>query len=241
MACCPHGCAETLDWLDREGEPYGGGSSACRRCEDMRAAHEARNNDEDGDEDDGCPAGAPWPNGRPPHLDRPVRPYSEAQKQRALKRVARIDMPNEARREFSSMCPNFAMLEEYECKVERLSSRFQDEQVVPMDSELSNTMSSTAGAGSSDFHEYRQNRRKERARLGAAHAEARRTKEREQWEAEQADREAEEQKKTAKRAAKRQRQKAARRDSTSSTAKLAATSVGAEARAEAEPAADRKT
>ena len=57
---CPHGCAETLDWYDCEGEPIREWSSACRRCEDERAAHELRaaRNEEDEDADDEGEGGA---------------------------------------------------------------------------------------------------------------------------------------------------------------------------------------
>ena len=160
--------------------------------------------------------GVPWPNGKLPLLDKPARPASEGEK-RALQRarVARIDMPDAARTDFSAMRPDFAMLEEHESKVQRLAGRVEDEGlVIPSDKDVRSVMSSTAGAGSNDFHEYRHARRQERGRLAAAHAVARKAKEREQWESEQGERAVEQEEKTAKRAAKRQRQKAAKRAAT---------------------------
>ena len=172
---------------------------------------------DDEDVDEARPSGVPWPNGRLPLLDKPARPASDGEKH-ALKRarVARIDMPAAARTDFSGMRPDSDMLEEHECKVQRLASRLDGQRVIPIDKDVHSVMSSTAGAGSQDFHEYRLRRRHERGRLGAAHAEAMKAKVREQWELEQGDRAAEQQQKTAKRAAKRQRQKAAKQAPTSS-------------------------
>ena len=167
---------------------------------------------DDDEEEEAQPSGVPWPNGRLPLLDKPARPASDGEK-RALQRarVARIDMPAAARTDFSEMRPDFTMLEEHESKVQRLAGRLDDGQVaVPIDKDVHSVMSCTAGAGSQDYHEYRQRRRQERGRLGAAHAEAMKAKVKEQWEAEQGERAAEQQQKTNKRAAKRQRQKAAK-------------------------------
>ena len=167
----------------------------------------------DDDEDEQArPSGVPWPNGRLPLLDKPSRPASDGEK-RALKRarLARIDMPAAARTGFSEMRPDFAMLEEHESKVQRLAGRLDAGQVVvPIDKDVHSVMSCTAGAGSQDYHEYRQRRRQERGRLGAVHAEAMKAKVMEQFEAEQGERAAEQQQKTNKRAVKRQRQKAAK-------------------------------
>ena len=158
-------------------------------CEQEAEGGGSSSDDED---EEARPRGVPWPNGRPPLLDAPARPASDGEK-RALKRarVARIDMPAAARSGFSEMRPDFAMLEEHESKVQRLAGRLDGEVAVPIDKDVHSVMSSTAGAGSQDFHEYRRGRRHERGRLGAAHADAMKAKAKEQWEVEQAERAAE--------------------------------------------------
>ena len=75
-----------------------------------------------------------------------------------------------------------------------------------------NVMSSTAGAGSGDFHTYRGFRKKENARIADFEAARKEDEARRAWEAEQAEREADVLAKRSKKAAKRARQKEKERE-----------------------------
>uniref|UniRef100_A0A7S4NVI0 Uncharacterized protein n=1 Tax=Guillardia theta TaxID=55529 RepID=A0A7S4NVI0_GUITH len=73
--------------------------------------------------------------------------------------------------------------------------------------EVSNVMGSTAGAGSGDFHQYRQSRRKEMFRLARMEGEARRQRENEEFERKKRERAEEVEKKHQKRVEKRKKKK----------------------------------
>ena len=76
---------------------------------------------------------------------------------------------------------------------------------------VENVHGSTAGAGSGDFHQYRQMRRKERYRLIKMEAEARRQKDQIEHEQQRIDRQRETDVKTMKKSLKRQNKKAKKR------------------------------
>jgi len=80
------------------------------------------------------------------------------------------------------------------------------------DVDVKNTSGSTAGAGSGEFHQYRYQRRKELWRISAMESEARRDKERKDYENMKAVKEEVATSKTAKKAAKRKKRKDKKKD-----------------------------
>eukprot|EP00310_Coccolithus_braarudii_P015792 CAMPEP_0183350880 /NCGR_PEP_ID=MMETSP0164_2-20130417/21627_1 /TAXON_ID=221442 /ORGANISM="Coccolithus pelagicus ssp braarudi, Strain PLY182g" /LENGTH=185 /DNA_ID=CAMNT_0025522899 /DNA_START=18 /DNA_END=575 /DNA_ORIENTATION=+ len=123
-----------------------------------------------------------------------------------------IPMPQDTRRSFSAMEPDFAALQKFEAKVEKKLARNEVNQNKVETEAVINVMGSTAGAGSGDFHTYRGFRAKEMMRIKDMEDERKEEAANEAWEKERQEREAAILAKSSKRAAKRERQKAKERE-----------------------------
>ena len=133
-------------------------------------------------------------------------------KERQEARTNAVHMPVAAKRNFSAMKADMAQLEQFEERVGRAVEKAQMKEGALQTDAVINVMSSTAGAGSGDFHMYRGFRAKEMTRQQDMEAERREEAANRAWEEERAEREAEVAAKTAKKSAKRERQKQKQRE-----------------------------
>ena len=140
------------------------------------------------------------------------RQLEKWEKEREDANRTEIPMPKAARDSFNSMQPNFNALAKFEKKLDRFTQRMEDKDSGVKTEAIVNVMSSTAGAGSGDFHTYRGFRKKENARIADFEAARKEDEARRAWEAEQAEREADVLAKRSKKAAKRARQKEKERE-----------------------------
>lgn len=111
------------------------------------------------------------------------RQLEKWEKEREDANRTEIPMPKAARDSFNSMQPNFNALAKFEKKLDRFTQRMEDKDSGVKTEAIVNVMSSTAGAGSGDFHTYRGFRKKENARIADFEAARKEDEARRAWEA----------------------------------------------------------